>query len=510
MSMLYKTSVNKILRKCCRGKVLSQLGLAGLLLLLSGCIVGPNYRHPLVAIPAKFKEAPPGWKVAHPQDEDDRGAWWEIFHDPELNKLESQVNISNLNIEAVAAQFQQAIALVDEARASYYPTVTGEASYTRQKFPVSNVTSGSISTGSVTSGGFTGTTTLNTYLLEGLASWEPDIWGLVHRTVEASKAGAQASAALLAATRLSTQSTLAQDYFALRTMDSDEKLLNETVISYRNTLRLTKSSYYQGVSAIADIAAAETQLKAAEALAIDVGVARSETEHAIAVLIGKTPSTFSIPKMPLTASPPPIPITLPSSLLERRPDVAQLERQVAQANAQIGVAIAAFFPALPLTATAGYESNILSRLFTEPSLFWSLGAALTDTIFEGGLRHATVRAAWANYNSTVALYRQGVLTAIQNVEDNLSSLRILDHEFQVQNQAAVAAKLSLKFELADYKHGTASYFNVITAQTAYYTQQKAAIDIQGRQMTAAVGLVVALGGGWDVDSITHAVPPMRH
>jgi NodT family efflux transporter outer membrane factor (OMF) lipoprotein len=455
-------------------------------LFLNACTVGPDYVRPKVAVPTHYKEAKnKDWKIAQPQDACNRGEWWKIFNDPQLNTLEAQVNISNQNIAAAAAQYQQALALVDEARASYFPTITGSASLTRQKLGVSNSTSSSSSNIS----------TANSLLLD--ASWEPDLWGSVRRSVEANAAGAQASAAQLALVRLTAQASLAQFYFELRALDKDQKILNDTGSDYKKSLKLTQNRYAVGVAGRADVVQAQSQLESAQALAINNGINRAQFEHAIAVLIGQPPANFAMAFKPLTATPPKIPLQVPSALLERRPDIAQAERQMAQANAQIGVAIAAYFPTLTLSASANTQNSGYAHWFSLPTLAWAIGPQLAETLFDGGLRSATTAAARANYVASVATYRQTVLTAFQDVEDNLAALRILTAQALVQNQAADSARHALQLMINQYKAGTAAYSDVLTAQTNAYTAEKAAADVTGLRMTAAVGLIKALGGSWE-------------
>jgi NodT family efflux transporter outer membrane factor (OMF) lipoprotein len=479
---------------------------------VSACHVGPDYVRPPVSVPLKFKEAPKNWKIAKPQICDSR-AWWKIFHDPELNKLEDNLVISNQTIFAAEAQYRQACALVDEARASYFPTVVGSLSLVRQKqgssgsgsssagssttSTTSSTTSG-ISTGGISvggSGGSNGPFTSHSLLLN--ASWEPDIWGGVSRSVEASIAGAQASGELLAATRLSAEASLAQFYFELRALDKDQALLNDTVVAYKKSLQLTKNRYAAGVAGRADVAQAQSQLETAQAQAINNGILRSQYEHAIAVLIGRPPADFSIAFKPLKSSVPAIPLQVPSMLLERRPDIANAERLMAQANAQIGVAISAYFPTLTLSATGSMQHQGWAHWFSIPAMGWALGAQVAQTIYDGGLACATTAAARANYDASVATYRQAVFTAFQDVEDNLVALRVLKSEMVVQDQAVASARLALKIMLNEYKAGTVPYSNVIIAQTAAYTAEKSAADVRGLEMTAAIGLVKALGGGWD-------------
>jgi NodT family efflux transporter outer membrane factor (OMF) lipoprotein len=490
-------------------------------LFLSACAVGPDYVRPSAVVPASFKEAKgkkvmgskrsKDWKIAQPCDAKDRGAWWTVFNDRELNRLETQLNISNQTILNAEANYRQARALVDEARASFFPTLTGSITVTRQKQGTGatffSSTSGvTTSTGSASTGtGGVSKTPINTthsLLLNG--SWEPDIWGLVRRTVEASAAGAQASAALLASTRLSSQASLAQYYFELRGLDTDQKLLDDTVKNYKKALRLTRNQYVSGVASRADVVQAQSQLEAAQATAINNGILRAQYEHAIAVLIGVPPSNVVLPPHVRKTTPPPIPLELPSALLERRPDVAQAERLMAQANAQIGVAVAAYYPALTLSGSASATGKGLAHFFSIPTLGWAYGPQLSDVIYDGGLRSATVRAASAGFDATVASYRQTVLAAFQDVEDNLASLRILAAEAVVQDQAVASAKLALKLVINQYKAGTVPYSSVITAQTTAFTAEKNAADINYLRMTSAVGLIKALGGGWDASKICNA------
>jgi NodT family efflux transporter outer membrane factor (OMF) lipoprotein len=462
----------------------------GVLTLFTGCAVGPDYVRPAAEVPASYKEIE-GWKVAQPKDHLIRGAWWEVFNDPYLNGLEEQGNISNQNVAAAEAQFRQARALVQVARAGYFPTVTVGASLTRSSRT-----------------GTTGAspTATSDYLLLADASWEPDLWGRVRRTVEGSKASAQATAADLESTRLLVQAELAQDYFQLRVLDGQKQLLDATVIAYQKTLELTKNQYASGVASRADVLQAETQLKTTQAQAIDVGVQRAQMEHAIALLVGKPASLFSIPVAPLATVPPAVPVGVPSELLERRPDIAGAERRVAAANAQIGVAVAAYYPAVTLSASGGFESTSLSKWLTWPSRFWSVGPGISETVFDGGLRRAQTAAARAAYDATVASYRQTVLTGFQEVEDNLAALRILQDEAQVQDEAVKAAQQTVTVTTNQYKAGTVSYLNVIVAQAAALNSEITALNILGRRMAAAVLLVKALGGGWNTstpNSVSH-------
>lgn len=459
-------------------------------LLVTGCAVGPDYQRPSAAIPASYKEAPEGWKVAQPADQADRGNWWAIYADPQLDDLETRLNASNQSIAQFAAAYRQARALVGEARAAYFPIIGATASGSRSGYG-----SGARSTtNSSTSIG-------NSYSLALDATWEPDLWGSVSRSVNAQKAGEQSAAADLANARLSAQATLAQTYFQLRALDLQQQLLDDTVVAYQRSLQLTQNQYAQGIVARSDVIQAQTQLQSAQASAIDNGVARAQYEHAIAVLVGEPASAFSLPASPLDATPPAVPAQMPSAILERRPDVASAERKAAAANEQIGVAIAAFFPTLTLSASGGFQSTVLSQLLRAPSRFWTLGPDLAATIFDGGLRRAQTDAARAVYDQNVATYRQTVLTAFQDVEDNLASLRILENEIVIQQQAVESAQQALAIVNNQYKAGTVAFVSVLTAQTTAFTAQQKLASIAGQRMVSSVGLVKALGGGWDVGQI---------
>ncbi|QGZ62786.1 efflux transporter outer membrane subunit [Paraburkholderia acidisoli] len=461
---------------------------AALTFQLTGCAVGPDYHRPAAAVPASYKEAPEGWKVAQPADSADRGAWWLIYDDPQLNTLMDQLNANNQTVAQYAAAYRQARALVGEARAAYFPVVSASFSGTRSRTPsrVSSVTSSSAG-GSIS----------NNVNLGLDATWEPDLWGKVSRTVSSQEASQQGAAADLANARLSAQATLAQTYFTLRSLDAQQKLLDDTVAAYQKSLQLTQNQYAQGVAGRADVIQAQTQLQSAQASSIDNGVARAQDEHAIAVLVGQPASMFSIPPMPLTATPPTVPLTMPSALLERRPDIASAERKAASANEQIGVAIAAFFPTLDLSASGGFESSVFSQLLQMPSRFWTLGPSLAATVFDAGLRRAQTEAARAAYDQQVATYRQTVLAAFQDVEDNLASQRILAQEIVVQQQAVDSAQHALAIVTNEYKAGTIDYQNVLTAQTTAFTAQQKLASIGGQRMVSSVGLVKSLGGGWD-------------
>lgn len=476
-------------------RALSAAVAAAAAVLLAGCAVGPDYHRPDAAIPAAYKEAPPGWKVAQPADRADRGPWWSIYDDPQLNALVDKLNASNQTVAQYAAAYRQARALVAQARASYFPTLGLTASESRASSTLSSST--------------TTRTIGNTYNVGLDASWEPDLWGKVSRTVGAQKAGEAAAAADLANARLSAQATLAQTYFQLRAADATQKLLDDTVASYQKSLQLTQNQYAQGVAARSDVIQAQTQLQSAQAAAIDNGIARAQYEHAIATLVGEPASTFSLPPMPLTAEPPAMPIDVPSAILERRPDVAAAERRAAAANEQIGVAIAAFFPTLTLSASGGFQSSVWSQLFTLPARFWSVGPQLAATLFDAGLRAAQTEAARATYDQDVAAYRAAVLSAFQDVEDNLASQRILEQEIAVQRQAVESARHALDITLNQYKAGTVAYLNVLTAQTTAFSAQQKLSTISGQRMVSSVGLVKALGGGWDVSQIARETGSMQ-
>jgi len=493
MTISYENYGVRVVRHICIAAIV-----AGTIMLLSACTVGPNYVKPSVETPPAYKEIGDGtsWKIAEPKDEFIRGVWWEMFGDPQLNALEAQVNISNQNIAVAEAQYRQASALVQAARAGYFPTVTADGSYTRSRKPSSG-----------TSGVSTRTTgAVSDYLLNGSASWEPDIWGKVRRSVEANEAGAQASAADLAAMRLSVQTELAQDYFQLRTLDAQKQLFDATVSAYQKFLELTNNRYASGVASRSDVLQAETQLKTAQAQGLDTGVQRAQLEHAIALLTGKPASVFSVPFAPLTASPPSIPAGIPSGLLERRPDIAAAERRAAAANAQIGVAQAAYYPNITLIAAGGFESSHLANWLTWPNRLWSVGSTVLQTVFDGGLRGALTDQARAVYDANVALYRQTVLTGFREVEDNLAALRILEEEALVQDEAVKAARQSVSISTNQYKAGIVSYLDVVTVQTIALNNERTAIDILGRRMTAGVLLIKALGGSWEGTSIRQYNP----
>ena len=430
------------------------------------------------------------WNPSQPQDHVWRGSWWEVFGDPQLNALEEKINISNQNLKIAEAQFRQARDLIRIERSSLYPTVNGGASISVLQLS-KNAPNPSPKAGQ----------TQGDFVLPVDLSYEVDAWGRIRRTVEAARAGAQASAADLETARLSLHAELAADYFALRGLDAQKHLLDSTVVAYQKALDLTTNRYNGGLAAKVEVAQAETQLETTEAQAIDVGVQRADFEHAIAALIGQPASTFSIPASPLDTPPPRIPVGLPSDLLQRRPDIAAAERRVAAANAQIGIAMTAYYPTLSLNAVAGLEGSSITNWFAWPSHFFAVGPALVETLYDAGRRHAFTDQAWAAYDANVAAYRQTVLTAFQEVEDNLAGLRILDAESAKQNQAVQSAERSLALSNNRYKGGLVTYLEVTTAQSAALSNERTAVDILTRRMNSTVFLIKALGGGWDVSKL---------
>jgi NodT family efflux transporter outer membrane factor (OMF) lipoprotein len=479
-----------------------QLSTAAVLLISSGCVVGPKYHAPAPQAPApEYKESPTqfkdseGWTVAQPADAKLRGKWWEIFNDPELNALEEQLDINNQNIKQFFENFMEARAIVRQARSQYFPTITAAPSVTHSR------TSGNLNTTPVNTSG-TGARAqpqlLSTvYSLPLEASWEPDLWGKVRNTVRQAQYAAQVSAADLENERLTEQAALAEYFFEIRGQDQLQKIYDDTVTADQKAYDLTKSLYDSGIDDQISVVEAQTTLQNAQAGATNVGIARAQYEHAIAVLVGKAASNFSIPVKPMTVAPPPIPVGVPSELLERRPDVAAAERTMAEANAAIGIAYAAYYPNLTLNGEAGFESSLLGNLLAWPSRFWSVGASMTEPIFDAGLRRATVQQYVATYNADLAGYRQTVLTAFQQVEDSLAEVRILSKEIRQEQEAVESAQTFLKLEQARYETGIDPYINVLIAQTTVLAEQQTLNGLQVQQMTSAVALVEALGGGWD-------------
>ena len=461
-------------------------------LLLSGCTVGPDYVRPSAPSAPAYKDME-GWKPAQPQDEALRGAWWEIYGDAELSALEVRAIDANQNLLLAEAQFRQARAMVWSARSAYYPSAAIGVSFSRSR--QSENLFGNL-------GGSGGK--VNDYAMPLSVAWEPDVWGRIRRSVESSTANAQASAADVAATRLSLSGELAADYFQLRALDAQRQLLDENTAAFERSLTLTQSRYENGVASRVDVAQAQTQLESTRAQAIDLGVQRAQLEDAIAVLVGTPASSFGIEEAPLAETPPQVPVGLPSELLERRPDVASAERLAASANAQIGIAVSAYYPTITLSASGGFESSDLSKWLVWPSRFWSVGPSVSETIFDGGFRSAQTAQARAAFDASVATYRQSVLAAFQEVEDNLAALRILEQESSVQDAAVSAALDSVRLTTNRYKEGTVSYLDVVVTQTAALDNERVAVDLRGRRMVASVRLIQALGGGWDASDLPSA------
>jgi NodT family efflux transporter outer membrane factor (OMF) lipoprotein len=464
-------------------------------LFVAGCTVGPNYHRPTAPAAPAFKESavvpPPdlpggGWKQVSPNDSALRPNWWEIYQDPQLDKLEQQVAISNQTLKASYEQYMQARAAIQVARSQYFPTVQAGPSASRNRQSENRplrVTSSK--------------STYNDFILQGQVSWEPDLWGNIRRQVESQRGTAQATAADLANVDLSLRSELATDYFELRGLDTQQRLLDNTVQQYEEYLALTKARFTGGVATDSDVALAQTQLDQTRAQAIDVGVARAQFEHAIAMLTGVPASSFSLPPAPLDLALPQVPVGVPSQLLERRPDVAAAERRANAANAQIGVAIAAYYPTINIVGTGGFESKNAGTLIQGPSSLWSLGGSAVELLFDAGRRHAITEEARDVYEQNVANYRQTVLQDFQEVEDNLSGLRILNSESAAQQRAVDSARRSLIISTNRYKGGVTTYLEVITAQTTQLSNERTAADITTREFAASVLLVKALGGGWD-------------
>jgi NodT family efflux transporter outer membrane factor (OMF) lipoprotein len=477
-----------------------------LMVALAGCTVGPKYVRPSTPTSAAYKEKVPSssqgadqWQPANPADQAIRGNWWEIFGDPELNNLEEQIATSNQDLKVFEARFRQARAAIRFNRASQFPTISTapSASYVKNteyttsfpsKLPEAN---------------------RGDFVLPFDLSYELDLWGRVRRSVAAAREEAQATAADYETAKLSLEAELAMDYFELRSADAQEQLLDDTVKAYTDNVQLTTNRFKGGVAPRADVAQAQTQLDTTRVQDTDVTVQRAQFEHAIAILIGKPPAEFTLPAAPLNYQPPNIPVGLPSELLQRRPDIAAAERRIAEANQQIGIARAAYFPTVTLNATAGFSGTTASNWFTWPASFWAVGPALAETLFDAGRRRANSESARANYDAAVANYRQTCLTGFQEVEDNLAALRILKNESQQQEQAVVSSKDSLQLFTNRYRGGVDTYLQVITAQTTELSNERNAIDIQRRRMDASVLLVKALGGGWDVSRLptfgAHAV-----
>ncbi len=452
------------------------------MLLLASCAVGPDYKRPDAPTSTAFKEQG-DWKTAAPNDQSPRGKWWEVFQDKLLNDLMEQIDVSNQTLKASEAKYRQALALTDGTRAGLFPTLSVSESSTRSRTSQSRSVTGQ-------------NAVANSHSLTGSASWEIDLWGSIRRQIEVNDTSAQASQSDLESARLSLQTQLATNYFQLRVTDAQKKMYDETITAYDRSLTLTRNRYNQGIAGKVDVVQAETQLKSAQAQAIDLGAQRAQVEHAIAVLIGKPPSAFSLPTTVWNGVLPKFPVGLPSTLLERRPDIAAAERRAASANAQIGVARAAFFPALNLTGSDGYSSPLWQRLVSSPNQLWSLGASLSLSVIDFGRRSATSNQAIAGYDQAVANYRATVLGAFQDVEDNLASLRVLEAEAKVQDEAVRAARESVDLTTNQYKAGIVSYLNVVTVQTSLLTNERTSVGLLGRQLASTIGLIKALGGAW--------------
>jgi NodT family efflux transporter outer membrane factor (OMF) lipoprotein len=457
----------------------------------SGCMVGPDYKRPDAPVSPVFKELD-GWKPAQPQDDADKGAWWAIYHDPELDRLERMVEVSNQNVKSFEAQYRNAVALVAEAQANLFPTAGLTAGVTRSGSGGSSLSSLAPKGQSSGGGGRNGTL----YTVSGTVAWDPDVWGAVRRQIESNAAGAQVSAADLANAKLSAQATLATDYFDLRAEDALADLLRQTVAAYQRSLDITENQYRAGTSSSADVVTARAQLQSTEAQLVGVGVQRQQFEHAIAVLTGHAPAELTIVPAPLASTVPVLPPGLPSALLERRPDIAGAERQMQEENALIGVQIAAYYPTISLSALGEFVGNPLSQLFTVANRVWSLGASASETVFSAGARSAAVAAARATYDQSVATYRQTVLSAFQQVEDALSNLRILEQQAAAEGLAVESARRAMEVTLNGYRAGTVAYTSVIVQQALLLGDEQAALAVQQSRLVASVALIEALGGGW--------------
>jgi NodT family efflux transporter outer membrane factor (OMF) lipoprotein len=469
------------------------------LLGLLGCNVGPKYIRPAVPAPSAFKEsgpqqAPDGtvWKPAQPQDAMLRGKWWEIYQEPELNSLEEKLNISNQNIARAFENFMAARAQVQQARSAYYPTVSIGASYARNRSSQSQTSAPGLSKANPNS---------NAFNLPFDVAWEPDLWGRVRNTVRQSANAAQVSAADLENQKLTEQANLAIFYFELRGQDALTDLLRKTVEVDRQSLELTRVLYKTGLDNDEAVAQAEITLKSSQAALTNVGIARAQFEHAIALMVGEPASNFSIPVKPLTTQVPDIPVGLPSDLLERRPDIASAERTMAEANALIGVQKAAYYPAVSITGTAGFAASTFSKWLTSPSRYWSFGPTASETVFDGGLRKSTMAQFTALYDADVANYKQVILTAFQQTEDNLAALRLLTQEIEQEQETVASAQRFVDVASVRYKTGLDPYLNVFTAQAILLSNQQTLITLRAQQMTSSVQLIESLGGGWDVTQL---------
>jgi NodT family efflux transporter outer membrane factor (OMF) lipoprotein len=460
--------------------------------LAAACAVGPDYHRPQFDAAANYKEAA-DWKPSQPNDVLSRGPWWKIFNDDVLDGLEAQIDISNQNVKAAEAAFEQSRALVAQARAGFWPTIAASLGMQRQGQPVVTTSAGGVPIP---------TRTTNTYTAGVSANWDIDIWGRIRRSTESSVASAQASSAALAAARLSAQSELATDYFELRAQDQLQKLLDDTVEAETLSLHITESRYKFGVAARADVVTAQTQLLGSQAQQVNAKIQRAILEHAVAVLIGKQPAEFTLAPAAMRSDVPTVPAGVPSTLLERRPDVAEAERKMAAANAQIGVAKAGYFPNLTLSGQDQYSSTTFSRLIRNSNRIWAVGPALAETLFDGGLVRAQVRGARASYEGTVDNYRQTVLASFQQVEDEIVTLRVLEQEGVIQDETVKKAREAEALTLNQYKAGTVPYSSVITSQTTRLSAEETALQVLSTRLQASVALIEALGGGWDASQAT--------
>jgi NodT family efflux transporter outer membrane factor (OMF) lipoprotein len=477
------------------GRMVAVCGAVAMSLALGACKVGPNYRRADAPVPGAYQELPPGWKLSTPRDASDRGDWWRVFDDPELDRLERQVAISNQNVKQYEAQYREAVALLKQAEAQLFPTFN--ASFGAQRG------GGGGGTAAVSSavGSGAGGSTHTEFTLEGALSWQPDLWGAIRRQVESRKAGVQVSEADLANARLSAQATLATDYFDLRAADSLRELLTQSVSLDERALAITQDQLKSGTATNGDLAAAQAALEAARAQLAAVEMQRGTCEHAIAVLTGHLPSELTIPKGPLAAAVPEVPVAVPSELLERNPSIAAAERQMQEENALIGVAIGAYFPTISLSALGGYAGNPLSTLIHAGNRIWSVGGTASDTLFQGGDQVAVVAQARATYDQYVASYRETVLSTFQSVEDQLLALRVLQQEAQFQSKAVEHAQVAVDVALNQFNAGTVSYTTVITDIQSLLGDRESLLTIQQNRLVADVTLIQALGGGWDASHL---------
>ncbi|MDF3932354.1 efflux transporter outer membrane subunit [Pseudomonas citronellolis] len=465
---------------------------------LAGCAVGPDYQRPQVSVPAAFKEGE-GWRQAQPADLGSHGQWWTLYADPSLDDLQQRLLKANQTLAQSEASYRQAAALVKGSRSSFFPTISADAGKTRSGQGGSSSTVRLSDGSTVSSGGGGGIS--NSYSASLGVSWELDLWGKLRRQLEADTASRDASAADLAASRLSLQSQLAQNYLQLRVMDQQIKLLNDTVEAYQRAYKLTTNQYNAGIVTKADVAQARTQLKSTEAQAIDLKYQRAQLEHAIAVLVGEAPANFSLAATNQVPKLPAVPALVPSQLLQRRPDVAAAERQVISANAKIGVAKAAWYPDLTLSAAGGYRSGSFQNWIETPNRYWSIGPQFAMTLFDGGLISSQVEQAEASYDQTVASYRQTVLDGMREVEDYMVQLRVLEEESGAQKEALDAAREALRLTSNQYKAGTVDYNSVVTTQTTALSNERSVLTLYGNRLVASVQLIAAMGGGWDSQQI---------